>query len=155
MNKHTHFDKPNDWYEMWMQQSKNFFESADEHLKSLFSQDAFADPEAHLKQVHAWLESLKARWQQTQQAEANEQFKPYWQMVTKMYQDSADLMLKEWLQRTRSSQPITNMHDLYELWLNSCHQVYQQTQQSQRYQEMYGDMMNAALQFWQQATNKG
>src|SRR5690348_7930452 len=102
MNKQT---DAYDWYDIWMQQSRHFFESASEHLKTLFTAEVIANPEAHLKQIQAWLESLTSRWQQTQKSHHDEQFQPYWQMIAKMYQESTDLMLNAWLQKNKSAEP--------------------------------------------------
>ena len=153
MSKKGQFDKATDWYDVWMQQSRTYFESADEHVKELFAQNVFAKPEENLKDINKWLESLKSRWERTQGMGGEDNFHPYWKMVSKMYQDAADLMLKEWIKRSHGTHPVNGIHDLYELWLSSCHQVYQQTLHTKMYQDMYGDLMSAAAKFWQTTTS--
>lgn len=142
------------WYELWMNQSKAFFESADKNLKDVFGQGAGANPEEHLKQIQQWLETLKNQWQVTQLTEQQKHYAEYWKTMSKMCSDANDMLLNQWIKRTREKHPIQNTHELYELWLNCCSEVYQKAMHSKSYQDAYGEFMNAALQFWKNAIPK-
>jgi hypothetical protein len=143
-----------DWYELWMKQTKDFFETADKNLKDMFTKGSPADPSNHLKQIDEWLEALKAQWEKTPLTTDQKAYQDYWKMMSKMSSDAGDLMLAQWIKRTQDQNPVTSVRELYDLWLNSCHQVYQKSLQSKAYQDVYGEFMNAALKFWKSAIPK-
>lgn len=154
MNKEdkVHFDT--NWYELWMKQSKEFFESADKNLKEIFGKHSIANPEEHLKQVEQWLETLKKQWESSQLTKEQKAYQEYWKMMAKMYSDASDMMLQEWIKRSHHDNAIKNIRELYELWIQCCHSVYQKSLQSNAYQEAYGDFMNAAIKFWKDMITK-
>ena len=157
MKKDTTDSKPQfdpEWYELWMKQTKDFFDTANKSLKDLFAQGSPVDPQQHLKQIDEWLDSLKAQWQSTQLTTDQKAYEAYWKMMSKMYMEATDLMLAQWIKRTQDHQPVTSIRELYDLWLNSCHQVYQKSLQSKSYQDVYGELMNATLKFWKSAIPK-
>ena len=140
------------WYDLWMKQSKYFYESADKHLKDMFAKGALGNPEDHLKQVNEWLETLKKQWQFANLSEEQKAFANYWQTMSKMCSDGADLMMQQWIKRFQDKDPIKNTHELYELWLSCCHEVYQKSLQTKSYQDTYGEFMNTAMKFWKSYT---
>lgn len=145
MAKDNEFDFNTNWYELWMKQSKNFFETANENLKDMFEKSKYVNPEDHLKQINQWLEMLKNQWQFIQFTEEQKRYQSQWM---EMCSDASDLMLKQWIKRAQEDNPVKNIRELYELWLNCCHEIYQKLLQSKAYQEPYGEFMNAAMKFW-------
>lgn len=142
------------WYEIWMNQSKAFFETADQNLKGIFSDTTFSNPEEHLKQIHQWLENLKQQWEFSQLPDEQKAYHLFWQMLTNMFNEASDLMLKQWIKRTEENNPIKNIRELYELWLDCCHEIYQRSLRTKAYQDTYGEFMNSAFKFWQSALSK-
>lgn len=142
------------WYELWMQQSKDFFELSEKYLKEIQDQKGFINPEENLKQINKWLETLKEQWQFTELTEEQRVYQMYFSMMAKMYNDATELLLEEWIKRSRADNPIKNFRELYELWLHCCHEIYQKTINSKAYQDAYGKFMNAAISFWQSTLPK-
>lgn len=151
--KKANFDS-NNWYELWMKQSKEFFETADKNLKDLFNKGAFVNPEDHLKQIQEWMDTLKNQWQFNQLNDQQKAFENYWKTMMKMCNDASDMMLQEWIRRSRDQHPVKSIHELYELWLNCCHEIYQKSTHSKTYQETYGEFMNAAMKYWKSTMPK-
>jgi hypothetical protein len=112
------------------------------------------NPEDHMKVIHQWSENLKKQWNMTQLTEQQKVYENYWKMVHKMYVDAADMLVQQWTQRTKENNPVQNTHDLYSLWLQCCNTIYKQAMHSHSYQEAYGDMMNATINFWKSALPK-
>lgn len=136
------------WYDLWMKQSKEFFDSTDKHLKGLFDNHAAVNPEEHLKQIHAWLETLKNQWQFLKLTEEQSAYEKYVNSISVMCIDASNLMVQKWIQRYKDNRPIKTSRELYELWLDCCHEVYESAIRVKSYQEIYGDFMNAAIQYW-------
>jgi len=153
MSKNESNFNPN-WYELWMKQSQDFFTTAEKNLQGVFGENTKVNPEDHLKQINQWLDALKKQWEYTQLSDEQKAYKMYWDVVTNMYNDASKLLLDQWIKRSREQKPITDIHELYELWLNCCHEVYQKAMQTKAYQEAYSEFMNAALKFWQATTQK-
>ncbi len=143
-----------EWYDLWMKQSKEFFDSANKNLQDMFEPGAFAKPEDHLKQINQWLETLKNQWKFTQFSEQQKAYENYWKMMSKMCNDASDMMLDKWMERSREDKPIKNIRELYELWLNCCQEIYKKSMVSKDFQEAYGEFMNAALHFWKSTMPK-
>lgn len=143
-SKHEHVD----WYALWMQQSHDFFDSAQENLQHLFKSERTIKPEEHLEEINAWLDNLKKQWGSMQLAEQQKMYANYWKMLTTMCIEGTDLMLKEWIKRSHSDNPIMSIRELYEVWLNCCQEIYKQTMHTKAYQDTYGDLMNAAFHYW-------
>lgn len=148
-SKNMNFDT--NWYDLWMKQSKEFFETADKNLQGVFGKGSSANPEDHLKQIQQWLDVWKNQWQFTQLNEQQKAFENYWKTMAKMCSDASDMMVAEWIKRSHEHNPIKNTRELYELWLSCCHEIYQKSTHSQAYQDTYGEFMNAALKFWKSA----
>src|SRR3990167_4338553 len=145
----TTFDTQTDWYALWMKQSKIFFDTANEKLHDLFSQEKLNHPEDHLKQIRLWLETLKNQWEMAKSHEQQKNVQAYWNMMMKMYQEASDLLLKQWIKRSQDENPIKSVRELYELWLNCCHETYQKSIRSKAFQDVYGEFFNAAVKYWQ------
>lgn len=146
------FDK--NWYDVWMKQSTEFFEIADKNLKDMFAKNTPVNPENHMKQVQQWLDMWKNHWQSTILNEKQKTLENYWKIMAKMCNDASDLMVEEWTKRAREQNPVKNIHELYELWLNCCNEIYQKSTHTKSYQDAYGEFMNAALDFWKSAIPK-
>jgi len=134
-------------YEQWTEQSKYFFDSANQYLEQIFKQNKQPNPLDYSSQIESWLEALKKQWEYKPKKENNTQ--DYFKIMTNMYQEAADLMLLEWIKRSRESNPVKSIQELYELWLASCFEIYQKSIQSKSYQETYGDFMKMADKFWE------
>src|SRR5579871_5779021 len=93
----------NSWYDLWMKQSNEFFESANKNLKNMFDKDTFANPEDHLKQIQQWLDSLKSQWQFTQLNDQQKMYENYWKTMSKMCSEASDMMVNQWIKRNREN----------------------------------------------------
>lgn len=136
-----------EWYTLWINQSKQFFESAEQNLKEMFKEGSTFKPEEHLKQVDAWLEKLKQQWKYNQLSEEQKAHQAYWATFANMYTQATDLMLEQWKKRSQDN-PIKSTRELYDLWLNCCSEVYQKSQQTQAFDEF----RKAAVKFWDNLT---
>ncbi len=152
MSKDAKFDFDTNWYDLWMKQSREFFETANENLQTLFENGAFINPEAHMAQINLWVQHLKSQWQIDQfQEKQQKAYEKYWKTMGKMCSDACDMMVDLWIKRARDQNPIRNIRELYELWLNCCNDIYKKSMHSKSYQDVYGEFMNAALKFWKSA----
>ncbi len=154
MSKEKKFEFNTHWYELWMKQSKEFFDTADKNLKDMFPPDGPSHPEEHLEQINQWLKELKKQWHAAPLSEKQSAFEDYWKMMTKMCDEASDRMLEQWIKRSRENNPIKNIHGLYELWLDCCHEMYKNAMASKDFQQVYGEYMNTVLQFWKSAVPK-
>ncbi len=142
------------WYDLWTKQSKDFFDSADKNLKDLFGKSTTVNPEDHLEKIQQWLDTLKNQWRFIELNQQQKAFENYWKTMSKMCNEASDMMLQEWIKRSRGQQPIKNVHELYELWLNCCHDIYDKSTHAKSYQDTYGEFVNAAMKFWQSTMPK-
>ena len=140
-----------DWYNLWMNQSKLFFDVSNTHLKDMFSQDNHFRPQNHVPEIQAWLETLKKQWQVPGIDEHLKKFPNYAQMMSKMYLQAADMLFQKWMLSGKEGQALNNIHELYTLWVDSCHQVYSKEMHTKSFQEAYGEFMNASMNFWKTA----
>ena len=149
MEKEKNFNAYTDWYDLWMKQSKNFFESANDHLENFFSdKEKYTHPEEHLRQIHAWLDILKKQWQSTPLSGEQKLYEKYIKIMNEMVMEASDRMVELWIKRSHTDHPIKSIHELYAVWLDCCHDIYTNAMRSQTFQEAYGDWMNATLKFW-------
>ena len=133
---------------------KVFFDSAEKNLHDLFANQAKVNPEDHLQQINQWLEALKNQWKFDSFNPHPEAYENYVNIMSKMCMDASDKMLKQWIQRYKQDKPIHSVRELYELWLNCCHEIYSDAIHSKSYQEAYGDFMNATIHFWKSVLPK-
>jgi hypothetical protein len=141
------FDFSN-WYDLWMEQSKIFFDSTDKNLKNLFNQQTAVNPEEHLEQINAWAETIKNHWQSLKLTAELQAYENYFKSVSTMCIDASNMMVQKWIERYKENRPIKNNRELYELWLESCHEVYQAAMHEKTFQIMYGDFMNSTIHYW-------
>jgi hypothetical protein len=141
----------NQWYELWMNQNKEFFNTTQKNLQGLFGADKVINPEEHLNQINQWLEQLKKQYQMVN---VQQKYQTYWQLMSEIYIQACDLMLKEWMNRTKENNPIKDTHDLYELWLNCCHEEYKKAMHTDEFQKVFVDSMNATFKFWSELGGK-
>lgn len=135
-------------YELWMEQSKDFFTTSEEYLNGLFKENKIVNPEEHIAHIETWINMMKQQWQMT---EAGHELQDYWNTMTRICSDAADLMLDEWRRSMHDEIPIQNIQQLYQLWLNCCHEIYQRSVHSKVFQDAYGEFMNRAFYFWKNA----
>lgn len=154
MDKDKRFDFNTNWYEIWMKQSKEFFESAEKNLKDVFERSGVSNPEDQFKKMQDWQGMLKKQWQFLQLDEQQKAFENYWKAMMKMSMEASDMMVEQWKKRMNTDHPVKDVRELYDLWLNCCHEIYQKGIQSKSYQEAYGEFMNAAIKFWKSALPK-
>ena len=140
------------WFDLWMKQSKEFFDSAETNLKDLFNKSA--NPEDHLDQIKQWQDMLKNQWQFMELNPQQKEHEEYWQVMIKMCNEAFDMMVEQWIRRNREGKPIMDVRELYELWLSCCNDVYAKHMRTRSYQQMYGDFMNAALNYWKTSMPK-
>ncbi len=146
--QHTGFEFNQNLYDMWMEQTKQFFNSADNNLQGLFSKNAFVDPQEHMQQIQKWLDTLQSQWNVMNLNQQQMPLQKYWKAMAEMSTEASELMLKEWIKRTKDDKPIKDVRELYDLWLSCCHEIYAKKIHQPDYQEMYGEFMNAAMTFW-------
>lgn len=149
--KNSTSETNNEWYELWMNQSKLFFDVTNTHLKNLFTQGGNFQPQDHMKEIQDWIETLKKQGQANAFSEQLKAFPKYAEMMTQMYIQAADLLFQRWMSDNKEGQPITSIKDLYALWVDCCHEVYSKEMHSKSFQEAYGEFMNAAIHFWKSA----
>lgn len=154
MSKESEKFEFNNWYDLWMKQSKEFFDSAEKNLKGMFNPEAYANPQDHIKQINEWLDTMRNKWQVNQLNEQQKAFENYWKIMFKMFNEASDKMVNLWMQRSTGNNPVKNVRELYELWLNCCNEVYKNAMQSKSYQETYGEFMNAAIHYWKSTLPK-
>lgn len=148
------FEFNTNWYDLWMKQSKEFFDSAEKNLQGMFKPGVQVNPQEHMEQINSWINSLKHQWQFTKLNDQQKAYENYWNVMTKMCTDASDMMMKQWMQRSKDNNPVRSVRDLYELWLNCCNEVYRSAMHSKSYQEAYGEFMNAAIHFWKSSLPK-
>lgn len=146
-------NKENNWYEQWMQQSQAFLTSAEKNLRDVFGNNT-SDPLKYMTQIQQWMESMKQQWEFAQLTDEQKAQQVYWKMMTGIYQEAMEMMFKQWVKRTEEKDPVKSIRELYEIWLDCCHEVYQKSLKSQAYQTAFADMMNASFKLWQQALQK-
>jgi hypothetical protein len=154
MGKEKKFEFNPDWYEVWMKQSKEFFETANSNLKDMFEKEGFTNPENYSKLINEWLDLFKKQWQRAALNEQQKAFESYFKMTNKMCNEAVDRMREEWIKRSHDNNPIKNMQELYELWLDCCQDIYKKTMLSKDFQQAYSDYMNALLHFFKSAMPK-
>lgn len=154
MDKEKKFDFNTNWYELWMKQSKEFFDSAEKNLKDVFDKTNSTSSEDQFKKMADWQDMLKKQWQFNHLDEHQKAFENYWKAMIKMSFDASDMMMEQWKKRMDTDNPVKNVRELYDLWLNCCHEIYQKGMQSKSYQDAYGEFMNAAIKFWKSAMPK-
>lgn len=76
----------------------------------------------------------------------NTQWQELWMKPMKAYFETMsgqvfDMMMAQWMQRAREENPIKTSQELYDLWLNSCHDIYQKMLKSEPYQKAFNDWM--------------
>src|SRR3990167_5869891 len=98
-------------YELWMEQSQDFFSTSDKYLKGLFLSSKTVNPDDHLEHIQTWMNMMKQQWQTVQ---AGHEFQEYWNTMTRICSDAADLMLEVWRRSLRDQQPIQNIQELYQ-----------------------------------------
>lgn len=143
---------PTQWYQLWMKQSQDFFQTAEANLKDIFEKQA--SHEMQQKQMQAWLDAMKKQWEFSSLTPEQQQYQAYWQNMIKLCNEAGEMLLKEWTRRVQENQPINSVRDLYETWLNCCGSVYKKNLQTPDYQAMYGQMMGAAFEFWKKSMPK-
>jgi hypothetical protein len=150
MERKPSMDASQAWYELWMQQSTQFFESAQTHLQSLFSQTETLDPEKCQQQIQQWLTIMKQQWAMAAST-VQPQYQPYTNMMISVCTSAADLLMNEWKRRAKSENPVTDIRELYELWLDCCQTEYKKALHTASVHEAYSDMLNSALKIWKTA----
>lgn len=137
------------WQDLWSKQGQAFYESATSQLNALFENNKTVNPEQHTEQLTAWLNTLKSQWEKSAQQSNDKIFQNYWLLMAKICSEASDNMLREWTKRAKENDPIHNVRELYDLWLNCCNEKYQSAIQSKDFQDAYAEFMNAALKSWQ------
>lgn len=148
MNKGQSKNDFTDWYSIWLNQSRAFYESANQHLQKLFETQQEFNPEEHADQVKAWLESMKKQWDFTNLSKNQGDFAQYWQSIAQVSAEASDMLLQEWIKRAREHNPVKSTKELYEMWLNCCQSIYQESLKNEQYHHNYSDFVNTAMKFW-------
>ena len=143
-------DAISEWYQLWMQQSKNFFTSVEGSLDDLPN----FNPKENIQQINAWLETLKTQWQYHNMSSEQQFSHTYFQLLEKMYNHSIERFLAEWIKRYEDNNPIQNTRDLYEMWLSCCQEEFQRMLATPSYQKAYAMFLNAGLKVWQDTLKK-
>lgn len=139
----------NNWYNLWINQSKSFFEAAEKNLQEVFEKQNTFHAEEQIKFMQQCLEIIRKQWDFVRLSDEQKNYQHYWTLLARMYNEAAELMMKQWNSRLHEDKPIKNMHELYELWLQSCNEIYQKTIHSSDYQRSYQDWVTNSMKFWQ------
>lgn len=153
MKKDDSFKFNSYWYDIWEKQSQQFFTLTKQHLQACFDKEDFNIQE-HFTQIQAWFNDLKQQWLSSLQTQEKNSYQEYADLINNIFNNAAELMLKKWEKKNKTSDPIKNMVELYALWLDCCHHACQKAQQTKTYQALYGDIMNSAMQFWKEMSSK-
>lgn len=148
MVKEKNVDFTTNWYELWMKQSKEFFDALNKSGKDIFGSREIPHPEDYINQIQQWSEMFKKQLQFMQPNGQQKSYETYWKMMSDMYNEAFLKLVDQWMERVRNQKPITNMRELYELWLDCCHEVYEKSMRTNAHQRAYGELMNAALTYW-------
>lgn len=148
MNRERNEKDYSAWLDFWSNQSKEFFASAEKNLQA-FTGNPMFNPEENKKQIQDWLETLKTQWQNAQFTAQQEAQAAYFKSLNKMCIEASEVMVQTWMKRSKDNDPIKNIRELYELWLNCCHDIYQRSLRTKSYQNAYIDFMNETFKFWQ------
>lgn len=140
----TKMDSAIDWYNFWTKQNEIFFETANNHLATLFGKKESSDSTQYLE---LWFKQFKEQLEKTMQFDAPQQ--TYWKLMLKILNDAQALITEEWLKRAQAIRPISSIQELYDIWLVCCQNAYQNTMQSSALQNTYVEMMNNAFQYWE------
>ena len=143
-----------DWQKLWLEQSKIFMEITDKTLRDLGRGNAKFKPQDHMQQMQQWAELMNQQWQEMVKSCSNADHVRYWEAVAETSKQACELMMQQWQDKVKADQPMQSAKDLYEMWLNACHQVQMQNMNSSNFQNLYGDMLNNAMQFWKSTLNK-
>ncbi len=154
MDKKNKFDFNTNWYELWMKQSREFFSTAEKSLHDMFGTETLANPEENMDKIRQWQEMLKSQWSFLKLDEQQKAYENYWKTMGKMCNDACDMMVAVWIKRNQENKPVKNVHELYELWLNCCNEIYSKSMQTKNFQDVYGEFMNAALKYWKSSMPK-
>lgn len=146
--KKAKMDDNFDWYASWLKHNQQFLVITEQNLKELFDQNSFVNPENHRQQIDAWFNALKEYWQFIPHHVQEKIDENYWKIILKIYYEATSQLIELWIKRFQERQPIKNINELYELWLDCCQEVYSKTIKSKTYQNIYGEWMNTALKYW-------
>lgn len=151
MEKENTFDFNTNWYELWMKQSKQFFEIAEKNFKDIFDTHDHSHTDDHFDKMQQWIDMLKQQWRFMQLHDQQKAYEAYWTLMGKMYSDAYEMLLQQCMQRKSEDNPVKNMREFYEIWLNCCHDVYERSMKSKMHQSAYGEFLNATLKYWKTA----
>lgn len=138
-----------DWYGLWMEQYQVFLDTGNKYLKSCFVENETINPETHLNEIQEWLQALREKWQTQPGMTVPPGQEAYWESMQKVFSEAADWMVSEWRRRANEQNPLTSIKELYVLWLTGCQEIQRKWLRTKQYQDMYGDMLNMAMQYWQ------
>lgn len=154
MDKGIKFDFGTEWAEMWMKQNQAFFETAERMLKDFFAGNGFKNPQDHMQQIQQWQDAFRNQWQMPNFGDHQRIYEQYWATMVKLYSESMERMMNVWMVRASNNNPISSVHELYQVWLKSCQEVFEKTITTTNYQDMYGEWMNNVLKYWKTMTPK-
>lgn len=146
-SKKTH-EEEKDWVEVWMKQSQIFNDIANQQLKHFFEQGHYLHPEKHMEVINHWLDELKKQWHFSPFGNHLDSYEKYHKLMLEMMSKSSQLLLQRWMAIAKTDQPVSNIRDLYELWLSCCHDVYSEEMHTKAYQDVYSEWMNNVVRFW-------
>ena len=74
--------------------------------------------------------------------------------MSTMWSDAVKLLMFQWSKRAKEESSIQSIKELYELWLNCCHETYQKMLKTPSYQQMYKECMNEIFKYWEISLSK-
>lgn len=132
------------WQSLWVDFSKMFLESAEKYLSEILTKQSAEESNAQLQN---FINDINQQWLDLfNQYQVTPVFVNAMQEVM---QQSAKKLLQIWKRRAKQNKPITSVQEFYDLWLQCGHEAYNKALRSDTFQNMYCDMMNATLKFWQ------
>ena len=137
----------NHWQAFWFKQSKQFFDTANEHLKDIFKEKS-VDPNDYLDEINEWLADFQKKWQATFTDLSSSEPISYLTTLNKIFNQTTKLFIKKWAKKNKGKNPIENMIGLYELWIASCQEAFKKYQETEDYQNAYAELIHSAIQFW-------
>lgn len=143
-----------EWQKIWLNQGKIFMDTANAHLKNMFTDPLSTNADTYVTQMQTWISDMNQKWDELSQLAAGDAQAKLWQAMADIAKQANATMLAEWQKRMNDGEPVKSIQELYSLWLTLCNDIYLKNMQDSRYQAMYGEMLSNTMQYWMNAFNQ-
>lgn len=152
--------KENDFYgsfvhghEVWLKQSKQFFEKSLPLLDYYFARSYVSEEEAlfgldeMIYYFKAHINSEQSFFNFIPQISASNQqtFPKYFSLLSTMTDEAVNLLHEKMREKIKKQQAPQSLRDFYELWLECGETVYQKWLHTEAFLSVFGEMMNGMV----------